>query len=263
MSLNGALFATPDGAEIAYRIRPGRDPLLLLHALGCDGSMWDGVVASLPSDQGIIAPDFRGHGRSTLGWRAPSVDLWADDVVRLLRQKRIERPAVVGLSMGGYTAFAIAAATPGFARAYAFLSTTASADDEAIRQRRAVGIATIRREGWRAYLEGQVNSLLNPSRPNFPAHRERLDAMFSRAGDSGLPAALMALAARPDRRAMLLGIQAPSIVIVGAIDTLTPPDKSRAIAAGIPGARLHVLDDVAHLSALEAPQKVAGLVGML
>ncbi len=263
MSLSGAVFATPDGAEIAYRIRPGRDPLLLLHGLGCDASMWDAVVAALPSDQGIVAPDLRGHGRSTLGWRAPSVDLWADDVVRLLRQKRIERPAVVGLSMGGYTAFAIAAAAPGFARAYAFVSTTAAPDDDAGRQRRAGGIATIRREGWRAYLESQIPSLLNPNRPNFPAHRERLDAMFARAGDSGLPPALMALAGRPDRRAMLMGIQAPSVVIVGAIDTVTPPDKARAIAAGIPGARLHVLDDVAHLSALEAPQKVASLVGML
>src|SRR5262249_47248831 len=158
-----------DGAEIVYRIRPGRDPLLLLHALGCDGSMWDAVIGALPSDQGVVIPDLRGHGRSTLGWRAPSVDLWADDAVRLLGQKGIERPAVVGLPLGGYTAFALEAAHPGYARAYAFASTTAAPDDDAARQRRAAGIGTIRREGWRAYLETQLPTLLNPSRPNYPA----------------------------------------------------------------------------------------------
>jgi len=263
MTLAAAVFATPDGAEIAYRIRPGRNPVVLLHALGCDGSMWDGVIAALPSDQGIVVPDLRGHGSSTLGWRVPSVELWADDVMRLLRQKGIDGPAVAGLSMGGYTALAIAAAHPGYARAYAFVSTTAAPDDDAARQRRADGIGTIRREGWRAYLETQLPALLNPSRPNFPAHRDRLDAMFSRAGDSGLPPALMALAARPDRRAMLMSIQAPAVAIVGSLDTVTPPEKARAIAAGIHGGRLHVIDDVAHLSALEAPQKIAGIVGTL
>jgi pimeloyl-ACP methyl ester carboxylesterase len=70
----------------------------------------------------------------------------------------------------------------------------------------------------------------------------------------------MALASRPDRRAMLLTIRVPAIVVVGAVDALTPPDKARALATGISGARLHVLDDVAHMSALEAPHKIAGLL---
>ena len=73
----------------------------------------------------------------------------------------------------------------------------------------------------------------------------------------------MALAARPDRRAQLLAIRVPALVIVGAVDALTPPDKARALATGISGARLHVLDDVGHMSAMESPQKIAGLVGTL
>lgn len=261
--LERSVFTTPDGADIAVRTRRGGKTLVLIHGLGCDASMWDAVVAALPSDLGLVIPELRGHGESTLGWRQPSVDVWADDVVRLLRQKRIEAPAIAGLSMGGYTALGIAAAHPGFARAFALVSTAATADDEAGKQRRAAGIATIRRDGWRAYAETAIPSLLNETRPQFPIHREHLLAMFERAGDSGLPSALMALAARPDRRSMLLTIRVPAIVIVGAVDALTPPDKARAMATGISGARLHVLDDVAHLSALEAPQKVAGLLGGL
>lgn len=261
--LESSVFTTPDGADIAYRMRRGRDWLVLLHGIGCDASMWDAVVAALPTDLGLILPEARGHGASTLGWRVPSVDLWADDVVRLLRRKGIEAPAIAGLSMGGYTAFGIAAAHPGFARGFAFLSTSAAPDDEAGKQRRAAAIAMIRREGWRAYADAMIPSLLNDNRPQFPTHREHLLAMFERAGDSGLPPTLMALAARPDRRALLLTLRVPTTVIVGAVDALTPPERARAIATGIPGARLHVLDDVAHMSAMEAPHKVAGLLGSL
>ena len=263
MSLQTSVFEAPDGAEISFRIRPGRDPLVLLHGLGCDASFWDGVVAALPSDAGLVIPELRGHGGSTLGWSAPSVEGWADDVVRILALKRIDRPAIVGLSMGGYVAFAIASAHPQLARAYAFVSTTASADDAAGRHGRSAGIATIRRAGWRAFLAEQLPGYLNPERPNYDKRVQHVEAMFARAGDSGLPSALMALAARPDRRAMLMTIQAPAVVIVGAMDKLIPPDKARAIAAGIHGARLHVIEDVAHLSALEAPHKIAGIVGAL
>ncbi len=263
MSLEHAVFTTPDGADIAYRIRRGRNPLVLLHGLGCDASMWDAVVTALPVDLGLVIPELRGHGGSTLGWRTPSVELWADDVVRLLRQKAILAPAIAGLSMGGYTVLGIAAAHPGFARALALVSTSADADDEAGKQRRAAGIAMIRREGWRAFAEAMIPSLLNDNRPQFAVHREHLFSMFERAGDSGLPSALMALASRPDRRAVLLSIRVPSIVVVGAVDALIAPDRARSLATGIPGARLHVLSDVGHMSALESPQKLAGLLAAL
>jgi pimeloyl-ACP methyl ester carboxylesterase len=254
---------TTDGADIAYKIRRGRDPMVLIHGLGCDASMWDGVVAALPSDLGLVIPELRGHGSSTLGWRLPSVDQWADDVVRLLREKGIESPAIAGLSMGGYTALGIAAAHPGFARAFAFLSTTAAPDDDAGRHRRAAGITTIRREGWKRFAAAFIPSALNASCPQFEAHRKHLMTMFEHAGDSGLPPTLMALAARPDRRALIPEITVPSVVIVGSVDVLTPPDRARELAAGIPGAQLHVLDNVAHKSAMEAPVEVADLLGTL
>jgi len=189
-------FTTPDGAELTYRFRPGRDPLVLLHGLGCDASMWDGVVDALPPEVGLVIPEQRGHGGSTLGWRPPSVDLWADDVVALLGTLGIDKPAVAGLSMGGYVALAVAAAHPGRARAFGFVSTTAAADDAAGRQKRAAGIATIRREGWRAFADALMPKLLSDRHPDFLSLRDRHLRMFARAGDTGLPPALMALAAR-------------------------------------------------------------------
>ena len=247
---------TLDGAEIAYRARPGRDPWVLLHGLGCDGSMWDGVVEALPEDVGLVVPDLRGHGGSTLGWRAPSVDLWADDVARLLKREQIARAGVAGLSMGGYTALALAVAAPGIARAYAFVDTSAETDDPETRLRRALALGTIRREGWRAYAEAAIPALLAPHRPDHDANRERLLAMHARAGDSGLTATLFALADRPSRRGMLSTIRVPTVVIVGDHDGITPPARAEEIASAT-GGRLVVLPGVGHLSALEAPAEIA------
>jgi pimeloyl-ACP methyl ester carboxylesterase len=258
-----AVFTTDDGADIACRIRRGRDPLVLLHGLGCDASMWDAVVAELPAEMGLVIPELRGHGGSTLGWRAPSVDLWADDVVRLLRRNEIENPAIVGLSMGGYTALGIAASHPGSARAFAFVSTSAAPDDEAGRKKRAAGIATIRRSGWRALADAMIPSLLNVEGTMFETHRAHLISMFARAGDSGLPPTLMALASRPDRHAALAAIGVRSVVIVGGADALIAPDRARELASGIPGASLLVLDGVAHMSAMESPRAVADILGSL
>ena len=111
-ALRETTIDTADGARLTYRARPGRDPWILLHGLGCDASMWDGVVAALPGDVGLVIPELRGHGGSTLGWRTPSVDLWAEDVERIVWAEKLSAPAIAGLSMGGYTALAVADGFP-------------------------------------------------------------------------------------------------------------------------------------------------------
>ena len=257
------IFSTADGAGIACLFRDGRDPLVLIHALGCDGSMWDDVIAALPRERGLVVPDLRGHGGSTLGWRAPSVALWAEDVASAILGLPIERPVVAGISMGGYVALALAAAHPGLARAYAFISTTAEPDDDAARARRAGAIATIERKGWHAYLDGTMEKFLNPEDEKFTVHSRQLTVMFERAGDAGLPPTLMALAARPDRTPLLPSIAVPSLVVAGSADTLIPPEKTRAIADGIPGARFHLLEGAGHLTVLERPRAIAELLATM
>lgn len=252
-----AAIETHDGARIAYRIRPGRAPWVLVHGLGCDASMWDGVVAALPREVGVVLPELRGHGGSTLGWRTPSVDVWAEDVERVIAAEGIRSPVVGGLSMGGYVVLAFALTFPGRARAHALIDSSAAPDDEEGRLRRAQGLATLKERGWRAYLDGLVPSLLFETHERFPAHRGRLESMFERSGDSGLTAALFALASRPDRRSVLSFITVPTVAIVGEHDRLTPPERAAEIATGVRAGSLRVIPGAAHMSAMEAPEPVA------
>ena len=262
-NFRAAHIETTDGARIAYRVRAGRDPWVLIHGLGCDASMWEGVVASLPRDRGVVLVEIRGHGGSTLGWRVPSVDLWAEDVLAVIRAESLERPAVGGLSMGGYTALALAAAAPGAARGYAFVSTSAAPDDDIGRGRRAAGLTLLRERGWRAFLEGLAPALLAPGRADNDRNAAHLATMFARAAETGLSSALWALANRPDRRALLRWIDAPVAVIAGDADQLIPPDRAREIASALRRATVHVLPGVGHMSAMEDPERVtAALEGV-
>ena len=130
--------------------------------------------------------------------------------------------------MGGYTAFGIAAAHPGFARAFAFVSTTAAPEDEGGKHRRAAAIAMIRQSGWRAYADALIPSLLNDNRPQFPTAsrasagdvraRRRLRLAVDPHGVGGSP--------RPAR--LLMTLHLPTTVIVGAVDALISPDLARA-----------------------------------
>jgi 3-oxoadipate enol-lactonase len=75
----------------------------------------------------------------------------------------------------------------------------------------------------------------------------------------GYAACCEALAAL-DLTAELGRIAAPTLVIAGADDVATPPAYGEAIAAAVPGARLEILADAAHLANLERPEQVNQLL---
>lgn len=251
------IHRTGDGAEIAYRVRPGPNPRVLLHALGCDGSMWEEVVARLPAGEGVIVPDLRGHGASTLGWEVPSVERWAVDVAEILETETIASPAIAGISMGGYTAMALRTAFRGTVRGWGFLSTTCRADDAAGRAARADAIDLIRRSGLEPWAEAMAPKLLSAAHPRFERHRTAWLDACRRAGAVGIAAALVALANRPDLAETLRGIDAPVLALGGEADPLTPPERIEEIASAAPRARIRILPRVAHLSAVEDPAAVA------
>ena len=63
-----------------------------------------------------------------------------------------------------------------------------------------------------------------------------------------------------DLRGELSEITAPTLVISGADDPSLPPEHQRLIAAGVPGARLEVIDDAAHIPSIQHPAEVNDLI---
>lgn len=123
------------GVDLAYDdVGSGSPPLLLLHGFSCARTDFVYQVAHFSDRHRVVAFDQRGHGDSSLardGAYGFGVD--ADDARTLCEELSLERPIVVGHSLGGVTALNLAA-EPGFASALVLLDSTVELPDEVDRQ---------------------------------------------------------------------------------------------------------------------------------
>ena len=229
----------------------GQGPVLvLLHPFPFSRGVFSGVGEALATHRRVIAVDAPGFGESPLRPGGTSIAAQADDVAALLDGLGIARAAVLGMSMGGYTALAFAVQHPERTAALILCDTRADADPPAMRAARDGAIARIRDLGVDAYLPGSIPRLLSPQAPlALCAHL--LARAEARA--SSLIAGIEALRDRPDRTGQLATVRCPTLVVRGAGDQVTPAEAMQALAGGIDGARFVALPGAGHLSHVEAP----------
>jgi pimeloyl-ACP methyl ester carboxylesterase len=139
------------------------EAVLFLHAFTMDSSQWDHQVAALSGDMRCVRVDLWGCGASPpppAG--APSLDTFAAAVLEALDSRDIKRFAVVGLSMGGYLAFAIWRLAPERIRALALCNTRAAADAPGPRDDRLAMADLVEREqSVEPIIEPMVGRLLS------------------------------------------------------------------------------------------------------
>lgn len=105
---------TANGIATHYlRTGGGRPPVVLLHGLTDNGACWTSLARELAADYDLIMPDARGHGRSAVPATGYSAEDRAADAIGLIDALGLERPALIGHSMGGLTAALVAAIAPG------------------------------------------------------------------------------------------------------------------------------------------------------
>lgn len=93
--------------------RVGRGaPVVLIHGVGLDATMWRAQVEALAEHYDVIAYDMLGHGESALPTEDASLDDYADQLLALLDELKLPTATVVGFSMGGLVARALPCAIP-------------------------------------------------------------------------------------------------------------------------------------------------------
>lgn len=164
--------------------------------------------------------------------------------------------ALAGLSMGGYLAFEILRQAPERVSRLALLCTSARPDtpEQVAARRRMVDQA--RAVGFERFCALGADALVHPSRKGDPT----LNALSARMGlVVGLEAFARqaeAVIGRPDSRPLLSSITAPTTIIVGDADPLTPMALSEEMVGLIPGARLTIAPDCGHVITHERPERV-------
>ena len=173
-----------NGMELHYDVHDEGEPLLWLHGGMGHGPDWTYIFKDVPAGYRLIAPDLRGHGRSTGARATYSFKQSALDVFALLDHLRIDRIKIVGLSGGGITAFHMATLQPARVTALIAISAPAAFPEQARTIQRLYSQAMLsaadlammrqrhRREGQLDLLVAQVHAFADGDDPNFT--REQL-----------------------------------------------------------------------------------------
>ena len=249
----------PVGA-LAGWIRPGagtRLPVLFLHPINTAGRIWEEVVAALGPDRTSLIPDLRGHGASVM--RGPfTVDGYVADALAVLDASSVERAHLVGGSLGGAVAVALAATAPARVASIAafgsLLSLPVTKEDlETVAQ-------TIRTLGTRGYFEEIAPGTVGPAAQQDQDLIRRIVTLSVGAGRAPeMVTGILLGALQCDVTRLAERVTCPSLVVTGEYDAWCSPVVGKAMAEAL-GTTAVIAPDVGHLPMVEAPALVAALL---
>lgn len=239
--------------------RPGAAPLVLLHPVSMDLSWWGDQFRDFGDDYDVIAMDMPGHGLSAQPDAAPTFASMAAAVEGILEHVGAGPAHVIGISVGGMIAQALALRRPDLVRSLTLVATLCTFPEpvrQALRERARVartdGMATI--------------AALSIERWLTPAFRARRPDVVARAtlGLMRQPgefhARMWDMIAALDLESQLHAIACPTLVVTGTADVNAPPAAAQQIARAIPGAVVELMHGLGHFPPFEAPDAFNAIV---
>ncbi|NPC98155.1 4-carboxymuconolactone decarboxylase [Nocardioides sp. zg-DK7169] len=243
--------------------RPGMPLLVLGPALGTTAqTLWAPLAPELASDFQLVAWDLPGHGTNSMVPDHPiTVADLAAGVLSLVdgMGEGIHPPTFhyAGCSVGGAVGLQLLLDAPGRVESATLLGTGARLGNAAGWEDRA---ETVLDSSTEALVPTAAERWFSPGfREHHPGRASSLLHALGDTVDEGYAAVCRALAGF-DLRDRLPEVAVPVLAVAGARDVSAPPEVVRAVAEGVREGRLVVLEDVAHLAPVEAPEAVARLV---
>jgi 3-oxoadipate enol-lactonase len=247
--------ANINGIETYYEVhgKEGAPWLVFSHSLACSVRMWDGEIAKHKDRFRVLAYDTRGHGQSAAPKGPYTLEQLADDLRGLLTHLKIEKPHFVGLSLGGMIGQTAALKYPGIFGSMTLCDTTSRYPAEAAPMW-AERIRVAESKGMEPLVQATLERWFTESfRKNSKDKVERVAALIRStpvAGYAGCCAAIPKI----NVTSRLKEIRTPTLVICGNDDPATPPAMAREIQENIPGAKLSLIPQAAHLANIEQPE---------
>ena len=266
------LQAAANGMEICYEVHgdAANPPMLLIHGHGAQLIAWHADLLDQLVELGfyVLTYDNRDAGRSTHLDGSPIPDAvavvagdasapytmadMADDAAALLDALGIGSAHVLGVSMGGMIAQALAIGHAGRARS---LTSVMSSPDPVHVGTPTPEVLALMLEPGATTREGVIEQSLRSWRltgsPELGLDEAWMADIAGRQYDrafypDGVARQFAAIVGSPDRRPGLAGVTVPTLVVHGAIDPIVTLDGGRATAGAVPGSTLLVIDKMGH-----------------
>jgi pimeloyl-ACP methyl ester carboxylesterase len=242
-------------------------PVLFIHAFPVTADMWGRQLHRVPEGWRFIAPDLRGFGQTPLcapGESTPrlTVDDYASELGAFLDALEIDSAVIVGLSMGGYIAFAMHRQLPSRFAGLVLADTRSQADTADAHAGRLRMRKLLKQQGPSGVADQMLPKLLSErARTEQPDLVTAVRAMIEVNAAEGIDAAIGALMDRPDSTPDLARISCATMVLVGEGDEVTPRADAEAMHAAISRSTLIVVPAAGHLSNLEQPDAFSKALG--
>jgi 3-oxoadipate enol-lactonase/4-carboxymuconolactone decarboxylase len=246
--------------ELNYELSGPEDgtPVVLSGSLGSDLRMWDQQVEPLvAAGFRVVRYDHRGHGGSPAPAGPYTLAELAGDALALLDRLGLRQVSWVGLSLGGMVGMWLAENEPARLERLVLCCTSASLGPASMWQDRA---NTARTAGLGALAEPVVSRWVTPAfaeaHPSTVTWLRDMVASHSPEGYASCCTAIEQMSIVDS----LPTITTPTLVIAGADDPATPPEHGQRIVDAVPGARLVVVPEAAHLGNVQQPATFTGLI---
>ena len=232
----------------------GGTPIVFLHGVGSDKSVWRPQLAHFGQSRRAVAFDYPGYGDSEPAANGTTRDDYAAAILSAMSELGIERAHICGLSLGGVVAIAMHHLAPDSCASLILADSFAAHPDGAGIYNRSIAGST----DLRTMAEARVDVLLaEPADANIRAEvvetMARIDPSAYRIGAEAVWLA--------DQRDRARAIAVPTLVLCGAEDKVTPPALSHELVELIAGARYEQIENAGHLSNLERPARFNRIVG--
>lgn len=245
---------TIDDLELYYQDFGTGYPVVLVHGMGSDHTVWEGLVSLLKEKYRVAAVDLRGHGLSSKTPGPYNMELFANDIDSLLNSLEINKAHFIGHSMGGAIVQELAIKYPEKVQSLTLISSFAHVDSQ-LRSKFLDLMKILDDEGFNAFFDACLNLTYTPE---FKTEHHELfeEVMDIMAKSTSIPALKESIKACLDVnfKDSLKKINLPTLIIAGSEDVFTPINLAEELKKGIPHSKIEIMDHVGHNLPVENPK---------
>jgi 3-oxoadipate enol-lactonase len=250
-------FQRLNGITLHYRVEGAGTPLVFLNSLGTDLRLWDSITPVFASRFRVIRYDKRGHGLSDCPPVPYTIRDHTEDLEGLLDALRISSAILVGISVGGMIALDFARLYPRRVKALVLCSTAPKIGKPEGWNAR---ITAVQAGGMASIADAVLTRWFTPTfvETHLAVYRGFRNMLMRTDADGyiGTCAALR----DTDLTESVRAVQTDTLVMCGAQDPTTTPERGLGLASLLPKARYVEFANAAHLPCVEQPERFTDTV---